>query len=296
MTKITNGDMLVLKKLDTCVSPSGDDENDTNYSVIIDNKNLVDEKKRGINLVKDLLDLPRKEMSPLLHHPVITTFIQNKWSKVWWTFLISFLLYLCFVIFFSTYLWMMYARYSKADLIRIPVKFPTECDALQPLQPHIDGDDSIKFGFKSGTNQNSDSTIIFTDDEDFDVQLEVIKIRKNRTKVSRVSKKIKFFNSCTIKNNGKIMDLSLCTIEIFLVFFIATLLVQEIWQCVSLGRQYARELENWFELLILAFAISTVIFKENLDTLKILSAIGICLAWIELIFLFGRFPFLGISI
>ena len=296
MTKITNGDMLVLKKLDTCVSPSGDDENDTNYSVIIDNKNLVDEKKRGINLVKDLLDLPRKEMSPLLHHPVITTFIQNKWSKVWWTFLISFLLYLCFVIFFSTYLWMMYARYSKADLIRIPVKFPTECDALQPLQPHIDGDDSIKFGFKSGTNQNSDSTIIFTDDEDFDVQLEVIKIRKNRTKVSRVTKKIRFFNSCTMKNNGKIMDLSLCTIEIFLVFFIATLLVQEIWQCVSLGRQYARELENWFELLILAFAISTVIFKENLDTLKILSAIGICLAWIELIFLFGRFPFLGISI
>ena len=296
MTKITNGDMLVLKKLDTCVSPSGDDENDTNYSVIIDNKNLVDEKKRGINLVKDMLDLPRKEMSPLLHHPVITTFIQNKWSKVWWTFLISFLLYLCFVIFFSTYLWMMYARYSKADLIRIPVKFPTECDALQPLQPHIDGDDSIKFGFKSGTNQNSDSTIIFTDDEDFDVQLEVIKIRKNRTKVSRVTKKIRFFNSCTMKNNGKIMDLSLCTIEIFLVFFIATLLVQEIWQCVSLGRQYARELENWFELLILAFAISTVIFKENLDTLKILSAIGICLAWIELIFLFGRFPFLGISI
>ena len=296
MTKITNGDMLVLKKLDTCVSPSGDDENDTNYSVIIDNKNLVDEKKRGINLVKDMLDLPRKEMSPLLNHPVITTFIQNKWSKVWWTFLISFLLYLCFVIFFSTYLWMMYARYSKADLIRIPVKFPTECDALQPLQPHIDGDDSIKFGFKSGTNQNSDSAIIFTDDEDFDVQLEVIKIRKNRTKVSRVTKKIRFFNSCTMKNNGKIMDLSLCTIEIFLVFFIATLLVQEIWQCVSLGRQYARELENWFELLILAFAISTVIFKENLDTLKILSAIGICLAWIELIFLFGRFPFLGISI
>ena len=154
MTKITNGDKLVIAKLDTCVSDSMDDENDANYAVMIDRRNLVDEKKRRINFVKDLLDLPRSKMSPLLQHPVTTIFIQNHWSKVWWTFLISFFLYLCFVSFFSIYLWMMYARYSLADLIRIPVKFPGECDTLEPIEQ-----DSIKFGLKSGLSETSDSLV-----------------------------------------------------------------------------------------------------------------------------------------
>jgi hypothetical protein len=293
MTEITNGDKIVLDKLDTCIAPTGDDENDQEYSIMIDNRNLVDGKKHGINLVKDLLDLPQDKSSPLLHHPVITTFIQYKWSRVWWTLLISSFLYLAFVIYFSIYLWMMYARYSQADLIRIPVNFPTECDPLRPILSSFNTEQAINFGLKSELMESSDSAINFIDDDDFEVQLEVIKVRKNRTKVSRVMKKLRFFNSCGLKKNGRLVDPSLCSIEICLVFFIAILLVQEVWQCMSLGRQYARELENWFELVILSFAISTLVFKENLDALKILSSVGICLAWIELIFLFGRYPFLG---
>lgn len=42
-------------------------------------------------------------------------------------------------------------------------------------------------------------------------------------------------------------------------------------------------------------AISTLGLKHdaNVDTLKIVAALAICLAWIQLIFLFSRYPFLG---
>ena len=90
-----------------------------------------------------------------------------------------------------------------------------------------------------------------------------------------------------------------------------------------------QELENWFELLILVLALTTLSLKQEMDTLQIVSSVGtqykqqlcnscwrqnsglnheraaslciavyivlpaICLAWLELIFLFGRYPFLG---
>jgi hypothetical protein len=77
------------------------------------------------------------------------------------------------------------------------------------------------------------------------------------------------------------------------VVSIVVLVVQEFWQFMALGKHYFLELENWFELLILSLAISTLCLKTELDALQIVSAVGICLAWIELIFLFGRYPFLG---
>ena len=72
-----------------------------------------------------------------------------------------------------------------------------------------------------------------------------------------------------------------------------SLVIQEFWQCLALGCYYFSELESWFELLILSLAISTLCLKTELESLQIVSAVGICLAWIELIFLFGRYPFLG---
>ena len=74
---------------------------------------------------------------------------------------------------------------------------------------------------------------------------------------------------------------------------IVALVIHEFWQCLALGKQYFMELENWFELLILSLAIITLSLKAKLDTLKVVAAVGICLSWIELIFLFGRYPFFG---
>ena len=99
------------------------------------------------------------------------------------------------------------------------------------------------------------------------------------------------FSGCSAKK--KLRDIDLCTVEILLVVSIIVLAIQEFWQCLALGRHYFMELENWFELLILSLAISTLSLKTQLDSLQIVSAVGICLAWIELIFLFGRYPFLG---
>ena len=129
------------------------------------------------------------------------------------------------------------------------------------------------------------------DDDEFELKLEVVKKwRKPRNK-SRVNKKFVLFSGCSAKK--RLRDIDLCTVEILLVVSILVLAIQEFWQCMALGRQYFMELENWFELLILSLAISTLSLKTHLDSLQIVSAVGICLAWIELIFLFGRYPFLG---
>ena len=45
--------------------------------------------------------------------------------------------------------------------------------------------------------------------------------------------------------------------------------------------------------MTLALAASTLLAKQSLEPLKLLSAVGICLAWVQLIFLLGRYPFLG---
>ena len=74
---------------------------------------------------------------------------------------------------------------------------------------------------------------------------------------------------------------------------ILLLVLVETWQALALGRDYFLELENWFELLIIALTASTLGLKAQLDSLAIVASVGVCLAWIELIFLFGRYPSLG---
>jgi len=80
---------------------------------------------------------------------------------------------------------------------------------------------------------------------------------------------------------------------IFSVISILILLLVETWQALALGKDYFLELENWFELLILSLAVTTLCLKAELDSLAIVASVGICLAWIELIFQFGRYPSLG---
>jgi hypothetical protein len=128
------------------------------------------------------------------------------------------------------------------------------------------------------------------DEDDFVFQLEVVKQRKKSTKRRRVRKKFALFSGCSTRK--AFYDIDLCLMEILLLVSIVVLVMQEFWQCLALGKQYF--MENWFELLILSLSISTLSFKAELDSLQGVAAVGICLAWIELIFLFGRCnPFLG---
>ena len=134
---MTNGDKLVLKKLDDQISVvetnNDDDEIDEiEYKkVSIDYTGLLDKNCSQDNILKDLLDLPLKNTSKvsihsfiliinlmkifpnlyqILHHPVMIMFIERRWMKTKWLFLISFLLYLLFLILLSTFFGLMYFR------------------------------------------------------------------------------------------------------------------------------------------------------------------------------------------
>jgi hypothetical protein len=304
LTSITNGDKIAHEKLDACVTASGDDSDDDGYAVGVDHRYLVDEDPRNMVLVKDLLQLPKETSTKVLSHPVITTFIEKRWSQTRWSFLVSFSLYLVFVLLFSSFLWLMYERYEEHEQIRIEVERPNNCDLLTPIKfpargPNkeiksrmIGGDiEGIDISTGTGLSTRGRRVKENKDEDEFELHVEVVKKRKDRTKASRVKKKFVLFSGCSASK--RLRDVDLCTIEILLVVSIVVLVMQEFWQCMALGRHYFMELENWFELLILSLATSTLSLKTQLDSLQIVSAVGICLAWIELIFLFGRYPFLG---
>jgi len=313
---VTNGDKIVLDKLDTCVSTTGDDQNQEDWAVVFDHSCLV--KGCNVSVIKDLLDLPERISGKVLSHPVIRTFIESRWQKTRFTFVFSFLLYLSFVLLFSSFIWLMYQR-DGFDVNTIKVMLPERCDKLKPITMAQSGSPG-----KDWTDLHRAPTLEYDpeyDPEGIDVTLGAqhlslrqtrspksptedtyrrepeyvlsLEVKKTRTKVrSRANQHLVLFGSCESSDWG---DISLCTVEVLLFASIIWLISQELWQMVALGRVYFREMENWFELIIISFAIATLAFKDQTDveSLKIVSAIGICFAWIQLIFLLGRYPFLG---
>jgi len=317
LSNITNGDKLVLDKLDSCVSTTSEDPDDEDWAVTVSHRYLVDEDPRSMTVVNDLLHLPSNKIATkVLRHPVIKTFIERRWKRTRSIFLVSFFLYLLFVLLFSSFCWLMYQR-DGLDTEIVKVKLPAKCDKLRPVdsKPKVRGittrmgplgveDDEelidITFGaqldprslMRAAPAASNDDVV---DVDDFEIELEVKKKRK--VPKARANKKLQLFASCrpNWKRCRKCQDIPLCIVEICLVVVIILLLTQELWQWAALGRHYLHELENWFEWTILALAVTSLGLKHDADydSLKIVSAIGICLAWIELIFLFGRYPFLS---
>ena len=319
LTLVTNGDKIVLEKLDSCITTSTEDTDDDDFAIRVDHKFLVDEDPRNLTLVKDLLNLPRKLTSNILTHPAITTFIERRWARTRPMFILSFVLYLVFLLLYSTFLSMMYTRNNDGDnLIRIPVQLPTSCDALIPQARLLTSDDQDGVMQRLGRTDDDQSIDVSLgklvpdgissrgvnnknkspgknknkkDDGDYEIKLEVIKEKKNKTRVTRAKTKAALFSGCSARRRWS--DVSLCTVEALLLISILILLIVEAWQILALGKDYFLELENWFELLVLGLASSTMGLKSELDILAIVASVGICLAWIELIFLFGRYPSLG---
>jgi len=315
LNKVCNGDKLVKAKLDSCLSTTNQDPDSEEFSVLVDHSKLVlEEDRSNLVVIEDLLQLPRRNCRRVLHHPVILTYIQNKWKKTRWTFLVSFLLYLMFVLMYSSFLGMLYWR-NTVLVETTPIKFPKGCsakletinctplkvaDMLDELADSDDsGEDDNKITFRSALAPSKSDAVIFVDDDDEnEVTISVQKMKKNRSR-SRLEQKSGVFSGCfkdrvnSCGKRKKCTDISHCIVEIMLVISIFLLVVQELWQCIALKKQYFKELENWFELVILSFAVSTLSLKKDLDNLKTVAALGVCLAWLELIFLFGRYPSLG---
>ena len=82
-----------------------------------------------------------------------------------------------------------------------------------------------------------------------------------------------------------------------LTTLIILLVIQENIQLLTLGpKRYFSEFENWLEWTVYILATLGMIFQRNYGFLKWVSAFGVPLAYLEFIFLLGRYPMLGGSI
>ena len=81
-----------------------------------------------------------------------------------------------------------------------------------------------------------------------------------------------------------------CGLEISLFIFTLLLSLQEMLQLITLGpKRYFSEFENYVEIVTLVLVYLCLILQYDLYVLKWLSAIGICLAYVELIFWLGKY-------
>ena len=94
---------------------------------------------------------------------------------------------------------------------------------------------------------------------------------------------------------GEINKDGITAIQIMLGILIAILVLVELCKAYTIGLQYFQEMENYIEWSTIICAFITVTERELNDktheVVRGLSAIGICLAYLELIFLTGRYPF-----
>merc|ERR1712038_344261 len=184
--------------------------------------------------------------------------------------------------------------YNPNDHSSKGVNFKSDKSKPQPRIGSFDEDYGaidVSQGIIGGRIANGRAKGKGKDDDKYELKLEVIREKRNKTKRSRAKMKERLFIGCS--HRKKYSDISLCTVEALLLVIILILILLEVWQAIALGKEYFLELENWFELLIIGLAISTLGLKSELDILAIVASVGICLAWIELIFLFGRYPSLG---
>merc|ERR550525_1961248 len=89
--------------------------------------------------------------------------------------------------------------------------------------------------------------------------------------------------------------------EIGFFLLLAILAIFELYQAFVLKLQYLKELENLIEWVVILSAGVTILTKqslvdvtaENSAVVRGVAAIGIGAAWMELIFIIGRYPFRG---
>ena len=91
-----------------------EDEDIEDKKVSISFYELAQKGTRMDSILKDLLDLPLRNIAGILHHPVMMLYIEKRWQKTKWMFLVSFLLYIAFLFMFSTFLGLMYFRVQEA--------------------------------------------------------------------------------------------------------------------------------------------------------------------------------------
>ena len=116
-------------------------------------------------------------------------------------------------------------------------------------------------------------------------------------KASNNSQKGEFqsFENKFVRMIGNINHDGVTAIKIILGILTGILVLNELCQAYTIGIHYFQELENYIEWLTIICAFITVsletLHRDSSAIARGFSAIGICLAYLELVFLIGRYPF-----
>ena len=258
---VTNGDKIVFQKLDSQILLAHGDDRDSedidDKNVCVNFHDLVHKGSKMDNILKDLLDLPLDRIVGVLDHPVMMLFIEKRWQKTKWMFCLSFMIYLIFLMMFSTFLGLMYFRKPE----------PPSQALLIPRT--MDNQDGNLCSYNNNMKKN------------------FARVMKKR------SHSATFFTGCYPHDEEDTLDPPLCSVEILLFISIGVVFLQQVFEFIALGRRHFQELESWFKILIFSLALTAMFFEEHLEILNVLASAAICLSWIEIIFMIGRYPFLG---
>ena len=248
--QVTNGDKIVLEKLDQCISTTHKDPNDEDYGVAIDYRYLVDDDSRNFCLLTDILEAKRDATVDIMDHPVITTFISRRWPKGLFCFMA--VVYIMFVLYFTFYLLFTFSPHGSGFFDRLLGK---DCSTEEwDLCKKVLEDSNIQTSNLSKTDY-----------------------------CTRACYYQNAFQSCSAD------DTKMCAMEIGLIVSTVILLAQEIWQLIALRADYIREAENFFEWSIILLSMVCLFVRVG-EWLSTISSITVLLAWIQLIFIMGRLP------
>ena len=108
MQNFTNGDKVVLKKLDECVFSNDKEVDDENFELKVNFSNLESKSQTG-DVVKDIisnLSLIESTRVPyaVLLHPVILSYIDIRWNKMRRYIYTNFTIYILFLLSYSWFL------------------------------------------------------------------------------------------------------------------------------------------------------------------------------------------------
>ena len=98
-----NGDKIVLKKLDECVTSNGKDVEDGSFELKVNFSNL-ESKSQTCDVVKDIISIKEVESTRVLLHPVILSYIDIRWNKMRRYIYTNFTLYILFLLSYSWFL------------------------------------------------------------------------------------------------------------------------------------------------------------------------------------------------
>ena len=261
-----NGNNIIQKEFDSHVIELDANKDSINHALKVDfSCILCASATKQTMAIFDLLDLRIKRgsdyMEPftkLIKHPVMALFIAEKWKKTKAYFYTQSFIFISFLLSYSAFIINFFTR---------PDDYCSELEKIIFQK----NSSSIKSSFVLGGERYKD---------EHHCQKQTIRMSK--------------------KFMANPLDDPFIVCEFCLMMFFSFLFVIEIYQAVVLRKQYFKELENYIEWVVLICTFLTMVLMEHIHQntsqaafIRGIAALGICAAWLELIFIIGRYPFRG---